>query len=259
MADKPSVAVHKFSSCDGCQLAFLNMGQALISVVEQFEILHFAEMGVVDESADVDVAFIEGSLFTNHDLERIKEIRARSRFLITIGACATSGGVQALRNYAEDGADWPGAIYATPQYLDTLADSRPIASEVKVDFELWGCPINSAQLVAVLNALLRGVRPSDNREKVCLECKRNLNICTLVAKGEPCLGAVTRAGCGALCPSFGRDCYGCYGPSELANAKPLVRRLSGLGLSDDAVQRRFKLIHSTEFEAQHLREDSDGT
>ncbi|MBY4676131.1 sulfhydrogenase subunit delta [Marinobacterium sp. CAU 1594] len=258
MTDKPRVAVHKFSSCDGCQLAFLNMGDDLLTLLAQLEVVHFAEMGVVDETAEADIAFVEGSVFTAHDRERIQRIRRQSRYLITIGACATSGGVQALRNYADDGADWCQAIYASPQYIDSLATSTPIRQHVKVDFELWGCPINSRQLVALFNALLRGVKPAEQSEKVCLECKRNLNVCTLVASGQPCLGAVTRAGCGALCPRFGRDCYGCYGPSELPNAASLGRWFEGIGLSRAASRRRFKLIHSTAFEAQHRKEADDG-
>jgi coenzyme F420-reducing hydrogenase gamma subunit len=170
----------------------------------------------------VDIAFVEGSVYTPEDVDRIRRIRASSRYLISIGACATSGGIQALRNLG-DTRDWVGAIYARPEYIQTLDQSRAIAEEVKVDLELWGCPVTTAQVVAAIRALLYGVAPVKNRDKVCMDCKRNQTVCTLVAKGEPCLGPVTGTGCGALCPAFGRDCYGCFGPAENPNTAALAR------------------------------------
>ncbi len=246
----PTVAVHKFSSCDGCQLAFLNMGEALITLSESVKILHFAEAGYVDEMAPVDIAFIEGSIVTAHDQQRIVDIRKNSRYLITIGACATSGGIQALKNIAEDASLWRSAIYAQPEMIDSLDVSSAIAEYVKVDFEIWGCPINSQQVVAVVNALLRGVSPKDNSEKVCMSCKRQQVVCTLVTQGEPCLGPVTRSGCGALCPSFGRACFGCYGPSETHHAQALANRFLGLGIDAGRVSRAFSSIHSSRKEWQ---------
>lgn len=243
MSSKPRVAVHKFSSCDGCQLAFLNMGAGLLELSEQVEIVHFAEAGPLGEMQRVDIAFIEGSVVTAHDAERIRKIRANSDYLITIGACATSGGIQALKNLAQDAQQWPAQIYAQPAYIDSLPRSEPIAAHVKVDFELWGCPINSAQVVALVGSLLQGVTPRDEADKLCLECKRQQLVCTLVTKGEPCMGGVTRTGCGALCPRFGRDCYGCYGPAENSNAAGLARRFAGLGLLPDEIGRRMHFIH----------------
>jgi coenzyme F420-reducing hydrogenase gamma subunit len=235
---KPRVAVHKFASCDGCQLAFLNLGETLLELTELVELTHFAEAGPVDAEAAVDIAFVEGSITTPEDAERIRRVRAHSRYLVTIGACATAGGLQSLRNLA-DGQAWLGAIYAHPQYIATLATSTPIAGHVKVDFELWGCPVNARQVLAAVRALLFGVPPVDDNEKVCLECKRRQVVCVLVAQGRPCLGPVTRTGCGALCPSFGRDCYGCYGPAENLNGTALANRFAGLGLAPPAVARRF--------------------
>lgn len=240
---KARIAVHKFSSCDGCQLAFLNLGADLVALAQRVDIVHFAEAGPVDEEAEVDVAFIEGSLSHPHDVERIKHIRARSRYLVTIGACATAGGIQALRN-GRDHAEWMKAVYAKPECIATLADSTPVARYVKVDFELWGCPVTSKQILATVNALLLGVHPREDADKVCLECKRGQVVCVLVAHGVPCLGPVTRTGCGALCPSFGRDCYGCFGPAEAVNTRALSRRFAGLGLRPDAIARRFAFINN---------------
>ena len=240
---KPTVAIHKFSSCDGCQLAFLNLGENLLALSELVDIRHFVEAGPQDEGASVDIAFVEGSISTPEDLERIRMIRSNSNYLISIGACATSGGVQALRNMA-DAEAWIAGIYASPEYINTLDDSTAISSVVKVDLELWGCPVNSRQIVAAVRALLFGVAPIEEHDKLCLECKRRNTVCVMVSKGEPCMGPVTRTGCGALCPTFGRACYACYGPAENVNTDALAGRLSGLGLVDDEVARRFLFINS---------------
>jgi coenzyme F420-reducing hydrogenase gamma subunit len=242
-ASKPKVAVHKFSSCDGCQLAFLNLGEALLQAAELVEFTHFAEAGPVNPDAPVDIAFVEGSICTPHDLERIKQVRANTRFLVTMGACATAGGVQALRNLANT-REWVAAVYATPAFIHTLDTSTPIAAHVKVDLELWGCPINARQIVGALRALLFGVVPAGEADKVCMECKRKQAVCVMVTSGTPCMGPVTRTGCGALCPSFGRDCYGCYGPAENPNTQALSQRFAGLGLLPEAVARRFLFINN---------------
>ena len=242
MAEKPRVALHKFASCDGCQLAFLNMGEDFLTLAQLVDIVHFAEAGPVNPDASVDIAFIEGSISTPEDMERIQRIRANSRYLIPIGACATAGGLQALRNFS-NATEWIASIYAKPEYVQSLSTSTPIAQHVKVDLELWGCPVTGRQVLAVVRALLFGVPPWYEKDKVCLECKRQQTVCVMVAKGVPCMGPVTRNGCGALCPSFGRDCYACYGPAENPNAESLARRLQGLGLMPEAVARRFLFIN----------------
>jgi coenzyme F420-reducing hydrogenase gamma subunit len=241
---RPSIAVHKFSSCDGCQLAFLNLGEDLLTLTQRVRIRHFLEAGLDDPDAEVDIAFVEGSLSTPDEIERIRRVRASARYLVSIGACATAGGLQALRNLDDTHDAWRDAIYASPEFISTLAHARPIADEVRVDFELWGCPINSRQLLAAVSALLAGVPPIDQRDKVCLECKRTQQVCVMVTEGKPCLGPVTRTGCGALCPAFGRDCYGCYGPADNPNTASLARRFAGLGLLPDAIARRFLMINS---------------
>ncbi|MBT00465.1 MAG: sulfhydrogenase subunit delta [Oceanospirillaceae bacterium] len=242
--EKPTVAVHKFSSCDGCQLAFLNMGADLVTLTQRVEILHFLEAGLDNPNTPVDIAFVEGSLSTADEIERARKVRSASRYVVSIGACATAGGLQALRNLDNSHDQWRDAIYANPQFIETLQHARPIASEIRVDYELWGCPINSRQLLAAINALLFGVPPIDDHDKVCLECKRQQQVCVMVTQDKPCLGPVTRTGCGALCPTFGRDCYGCYGPADNPNTASLSRRFQGLGLLPDAIARRFLMINS---------------
>ncbi len=240
---KPKVAVHKFSSCDGCQLALLDMGPALLDLAEQVDFVHFAEAGPFDDQARVDLAFVEGSIATSEDLARIRLIRENSKMLIAIGACATSGGIQALRNYA-NGMQWAAQIYPQPEHIDSLPQSTPLSAHVKVDFELWGCPVNSTQIVGFINNFLLGVLPRDNADKVCTECKRRRLPCVLVSRGIPCMGPVTRAGCGALCPGLGRDCYGCYGPAENPNTDSLTAQFRRLGLSPDDIARRFKNVNN---------------
>ena len=240
---RPRVAVHKFSSCDGCQLAFLNLGEDLLTLAGRVDLVHFAEAGPLDPDTAVDVAFVEGSVSTPDDIERIHRIRTHSRMLIAIGACATSGGIQSLRNQA-NGAEWVAQIYSHPDAIASLERSTPISSHVKVDFELWGCPVSGPQMLAVVNALLLGVAPRDNADKVCTECKRQGYACVLVSRGIACMGPVTRAGCNALCPSLGRDCYGCYGPAENANTDALAAQFGQLGLTPEAIVRRFQSINS---------------
>ena len=240
---KTIVAVHKFSSCDGCQLGFLNLGEQLLSLSEMVDIVHFAEAGMLDESASVDIAFVEGSISTEKDVQRIKSIRDTSNYVITIGACATAGGLQALRNMA-DAEQWHQAIYAKPSFVETLSTSTPIAEHIKVDYELWGCPISTRQLLWTIRSLLFGASPETETEKVCMECKRQQNVCVMVTKKIPCMGPVTKTGCGALCPQFGRDCFGCFGPAKDANTDSLSHAFQGFGLLPKEIRNRFHFINS---------------
>lgn len=240
---KPKIAVHKFSSCDGCQLAFLDLGEDLLTLTQQVDIRHFAEAGILGEDDPVDIAFVEGSISTPDDEERIRRIRANSKLIVTIGACATAGGLQALRNLA-DAQAWTKAVYASPEHIRSLDRVQPVRALVTVDFEIWGCPVNSRQVVTAVGALLHGVVPIDERDKVCMECKRQNAVCVLVAHGAACMGPVTRTGCGALCPRFGRGCYACYGPAENPNTEALGVRLQGLGLVGREVAQHFLGTHN---------------
>ncbi len=241
--EKPVIAVHKFSSCDGCQLAFIHLGEPLLALSEMVDIVHFAEAGPVNEHAQVDIAFIEGSVSTTDDVQRLLSIRENSQFIVTIGACATSGGIQALRNMHKT-HQWIAEIYADPSVIKSLYRSSAIKEHIKVDFELWGCPINQQQLLLTIRSLLSGVLPGEQQDKVCMECKRQQTVCVMVSKNEACMGPVTRTGCGALCPKAGRECFGCYGPAENSNTHALANRLQGFGLLNDEIARRFLFIHS---------------
>lgn len=238
---KPTLAVHKLTSCSGCQAVILNLAEDLLALSRLVQIVHFVEAGLVSPEAQVDIALVEGSISTPADEQRIRQIRARSRQLISIGACACSGGVQALRNVRDSG-HWPGEVYADAARIDSLAQSRPVQALVPVELELWGCPIEGRQLVAALAALLHGIPPLSHSEKLCQQCKRLGNICVLVSQGEPCMGPVTRTGCGALCPAFGAPCYTCFGPAEQPNTEAMGLCLLGLGLPRRQVAERFASI-----------------
>jgi coenzyme F420-reducing hydrogenase gamma subunit len=228
VAARPRVGVVKFASCDGCQLTLLDLEDELLSVVEHFDIVDFPEATSARSAGPYDVLFVEGSVSEPAHLERIVELRRRTRFLVTIGACATAGGIQALRNWGDHDAFRSG-VYSNPEWVSSLARSTPISEHVTVDAELRGCPIDPHQLVELLTALTTGRRPQLRDESVCMECKRRGVVCVMVSKGIPCLGQVTQTGCGAICPRFGRGCYGCFGPREQANAAGLTRHLQMAG------------------------------
>jgi sulfhydrogenase subunit delta len=230
----PKLAVWKFASCDGCQLTLLDCEDELLSLAERVRIGYFLEASTELLPGPYDLSLVEGSITTAADARRIRQVREQSRFLVTIGACATSGGIQALRNFA-DVEDFLAAVYASPEYIDTLAESTAIAAHVPVDFELRGCPIDKHQLLELITAFLAGRRPAIPDTSVCSQCKRRGLTCVMVAHGTPCLGPVTHAGCGALCPAVGRGCYGCFGPMSGANLPALTRQLQECGMSPRAV------------------------
>ncbi|QDU38112.1 NAD-reducing hydrogenase HoxS subunit delta [Maioricimonas rarisocia] len=225
---KPTLAVFKFASCDGCQLSLLDCEDELLAIAGMIEIRYFLEASSHFEPGPYDVALVEGSITTPHDAQRIQDVRRQSGYLVTIGACATAGGVQALKNWA-DHEDFLRTVYARPEYISTLATSTPIAEHVAVDFELRGCPINRHQLVEVIAALVAGRQPRTPSHSVCLDCKRRGTVCIEVAQGIPCLGPVTQTGCGAICPAYDRGCYGCFGPAAQPNCESITRQYAATG------------------------------
>jgi len=239
---RPTVAVWKFASCDGCQLTILDCEDELLQIAAALDLRVFLEAGPEELLDHYDISFVEGSVTTAHDAERIRDIRARSGMLVTIGACATAGGIQALRNSA-DVAEYAAAVYARPDWIATLATSTPIAEHVTVDLEIRGCPISKHELLATITALLAGRRPPVTSASVCVECKQQGNPCVLVAGGTTCLGPVTHGGCGALCPSFARGCFGCFGPSEAANVPALRVAWRVAGHDDDEFDRALRTFN----------------
>ena len=253
MRSKPRIAVFKFASCDGCQLSLLDAEDDLLGVSEAVDIVYFPEASRTMLKGPYDIGLVEGSITTHHDAERIQQVRRQCRTLITIGACATAGGIQALRNWG-DADEFVRAVYATPAYISTLKMSTPIAEHVRVDFELRGCPINKHQLVEVIGAFLHGRKPNTPAHSVCVECKQRGTVCVMVAHGTPCLGPVTHAGCGAICPSYNRGCYGCFGPMETQNTKSLSASWTGLGVKEQNLLQVFRSFNAY---AEPFRRESE--
>jgi sulfhydrogenase subunit delta len=246
---RPTLAVWKFASCDGCQLTVLDCEDELLDIAAALDIRMFLEAGPSELLDHYDISLVEGSITTAHDAARIRDIRARSGLLVTLGACATAGGIQALRN-AADIDDYRSIVYARPDWIDTLVTSTPIAAHVPVDHELHGCPISKAELLETITALLARRRMPITSHSVCVECKQAGNPCVLVAHGTACLGPVTHGGCNALCPSFDRGCFGCFGPSESANLSAMHTALHQVGTQTAGLVRLLRTFNTSapEFE-----------
>jgi coenzyme F420-reducing hydrogenase gamma subunit len=240
---KPRIAVWKFSSCDGCQLSVLDCEDELLALAERVEIAYFLEATSTQLKGPYTVSLVEGSISTPDEVRRITEVRKQSKTVITIGACATAGGIQALRNFA-DVEDYKRLVYARPDYIESLREARPIADFIPVDFELRGCPVNKHQLLEVLNAFLNGRKPNIGRHSLCVDCKRQGLVCVMVAHGTPCLGPITQSGCGVLCPKYHRGCYGCFGPSPEANCRSLGDRWLQMGVGQSTLVRTLRTFNA---------------
>lgn len=238
---KPTVAVYKFSSCDGCQLSILNMEDDLLDLADAIDIAYFLEATRAQKPGPYDIAIVEGSITTPHEIERIKEVRATAKTVVALGTCATAGGIQALRNFA-NADEFARVVYGHPEYLHYLETATPLSEHIPVDLELWGCPVNKAQVIEVIVALLNNRLPNLPPYSVCLECKRRGTICVLVDKGIPCIGPATQAGCGAICPTIGRGCYGCFGPSRDVNPGAMATMLRQLERYPGETARLFRGI-----------------
>jgi coenzyme F420-reducing hydrogenase gamma subunit len=253
MPSKLKLAVWKFASCDGCQLSLLDCEDELMQIAARIEIAYFLEASRAVVQGPYDLSLVEGSITTPQDAQRIRHVRRVSKFLVTIGACATAGGIQALRNF-KDVKEFVSIVYARPDYIETLNTSTPISDHVLVDFELQGCPVNKKQLLEVIKAFLHGRRPSTPSYSVCVECKLRGNVCVMVAHGTPCLGPVTHAGCGAICPSYDRGCYGCFGPKETPNTASLSEWWARLGVVQEDIVRVFRGVNAY---AEAFRKESE--
>lgn len=251
---KPRLAVWKFASCDGCQLSLLDCEDELLAVAGELQIANFPEASRSMLKGPYDLSLVEGSITTPRDAERIHAVRRASKWLVTVGACATSGGIQALRNF-KDVKDFVSIVYAQPSYIDTLKKSTPISDHVHVDFELQGCPVKKEQLLEVISAFLNGRKPNTPAQSVCVGCKRRGTVCVMVAHGTPCLGPITHDGCNAICPSYNRGCYGCFGPKETPNAESLSSWWRNrLGAKDEEIVRVLRTFNAA---AEPFRRESE--
>jgi coenzyme F420-reducing hydrogenase gamma subunit len=252
---RPRLGVFKFASCDGCQLSLLDCEDELMTVAARVEIAFFREATRRPLEGEFDLALVEGSISTPEQEDEIRDIRRRSRLLVTLGACASHGGIQGLRNFgAIDAGRALAIVYAEPQYVATLERSRPASDYVAVDAELPGCPVSKRQLLGAIAQMLAGSRPRVDAQALCLDCKRRGLVCVLVAQGAPCMGPVTTAGCGVLCPGYDRPCYSCFGPVAQPNTAALAARFAELGLAPAEIRRLFHAYYANE---SHFQEEGN--
>lgn len=252
------IAVFKFASCDGCQLSLLDAEEELLKVTEAVEIAYFPEASRNMQKGPYDIGIVEGSILTHHDADRIQQVRRQCRTLVTVGACAASGGIQAIRNW-HDSAEYVRAVYPSPDYIQTLKLSTPIPEHVPVDIELRGCPVNKYQLIEVLSATLAGRKPNIPTYSVCMECKRRGTVCLAVTHGSPCLGPVTMAGCDGLCPAYGRPCFGCFGPMESPNTVALADQFRRQGRTHEEIERLFRSYSAWAWQFRRAIEETNQT
>ncbi|NUP14260.1 MAG: oxidoreductase [Polyangiaceae bacterium] len=249
---RPKLAVWKFASCDGCQLSLLDLEDELLALADAVDIAYFREATSRESNGPFDLSLVDGSIARPEDIDQIREVRRRSRHVVALGACATAGGIQALRNFASV-EKYKSLVYAKPEYIHALAESKGIAEFIRVDFELRGCPPNKHQLLEVVSAFLAGRRPNVAAHSVCVDCKLSGNVCVMVT-GTPCLGPITHAGCGALCPTYRRGCYGCYGPAEAPNTQSMARAFQHAGVPDVDLVRVLRTFNAN---APAFRKESE--
>jgi coenzyme F420-reducing hydrogenase gamma subunit len=242
---KPKVAIFKFASCSGCQLVFLNCEEELLELVGALEIIYFPEAKRDNAPGPYDIAFVEGAITTPEEVERILEVRRQSKLVVAIGACAVTGGLPSLKNWKK--LPWiKREVYPNPDWIDSLETAFGIDAYVRVDGYLKGCPISKDELLEFTVSALLGKAPNLRAHSVCVECKLKENVCQLTYEGAPCMGPITNAGCGALCPSNGRACYGCYGPNNDANVTSMGEIFERLGVSRAGIVRKLRYFAGTQ-------------
>ena len=221
---KPTVAFFDFASCEGCQIEFTNYGdEAILELLNHVDIVEFREAMTETTSGRIDIAFVEGSFTREEDRARLEEIRRRARTVVAYGACACTGGINALKNHQDDFAEY---VYGDDARMPHLRSgtARPISAAIKVDHEVMGCPINKDELLNVISNLLHGTMYVAPTYPVCVQCKRRETICRY-DEGDHCMGQVARAGCGAPCPAHGIPCEACRGFVDDANLLALEKVL----------------------------------
>lgn len=245
---KPRVAFFDFASCEGCQLTVVQLEEKLVDVISLVDIVTFRE-AMTEKSDEYDVAFVEGSVTRQADVDRIEAIRRTAKVLVAMGACAATGGVNCMKNqFSMD--DAMGTVYGQDAgFFDTFP-ARPVDAVVTVDYYLHGCPINPTEFLSVFHAILQGRPAPPPDHPVCVECRLRENVC-LLQKGLTCMGPVTRAGCEAICPSNGYYCFGCRGLVSEPNRESESELLAKYGLTPEGVAGRFGIYAHGYTEEEH--------
>ncbi|MFH0852745.1 MAG: hypothetical protein V1845_04070 [bacterium] len=240
---KPTIAIVSLTCCEGCQVAILDLGERLLELTEKVKIGDFAMIEDEPEAENFDVVFVEGTPITSKNISRLKDLRNRSKFLVTIGACACLGGIAELKNY-QDKNERLRYVYKNVEGIEN-PDIKPVKHYVKVDLEIPGCPINKEEFLWAVKELISGVVPKIPQRPVCYECQLKQNKC-LLQEGLPCLGPMILGGCGAPCPSSNYPCDGCRGPlrgMNLNNFMKSLRELYGWNQREiDLIMQRFGML-----------------
>jgi len=235
---KPRVAVYKFTGCAGCQMELLRLEDELLDIAEKIEFVYFMMAQNRDELECYDICFVEGSVSTPRELQEIKMIRAQTKTLIAFGDCAITGCVPSIKNWLPQ-SDVEKTVYKNTSPIRSIKING-IGEYVPVDLVLPGCPPHKNLILKAIESSLLGIKPDLRMHAVCMECKLRENVCILTSLGKLCMGPVTRAGCGAICPTYERECEGCYGPMSDANPSALSAEFRKLGISADDLMRKFR-------------------
>ena len=240
MKEKVKISFYDFTSCEGCQLQVLGCEDELLDILGEVEIVQFRE-AIDQREYDCDVAFIEGAFSRESDRAQLQKIRDHSKIVVALGACATTGGLNVLKNYRGIGRAMK-TVYGEQAGWYETSPVQPIDRVIKVDLKIHGCPIPKQEFLEVVKSLLAGRKPQIPDYPVCVECKLRENVC-LYHKGQYCMGVVARAGCNAWCPSYGGRCYACRGLISDPNNGAAKDVLAEFGLTIKQVMDEFRLFN----------------
>jgi coenzyme F420-reducing hydrogenase gamma subunit len=241
---KPKVAFFDFASCEGCQLQIVNLEEKILDLVDIVQVVSFRE-AMKERSDEYDIAFVEGSIMRPLDEARLKDIRRNAKVLVALGACACSGGVNKLRNkwtVAEVKEEVYGDADIEGNELFDVFPTKAINEIVAVDAYIPGCPIDRNEFSKMVTSIALGRKPRLPNYPVCVECKKNENICVFELD-QFCLGPITRAGCNAICPTNGEGCDGCRGFLEDLRVNAMKDVLRKNNISLDVMMKRFNLYN----------------
>jgi len=238
MDEKKKIGIFKYSCCAGCEFQLIYFQHYVLETLKAVDVTYckMLQSGGTEEGP-FHVALIEGAITEQWQADQLKKIRESSKYLIPIGSCAVCGGIPAVKNTSQE-LNVERRVYTNTSVIHSLK-AHPVEHYVNVDGTIKGCPMGVRDLVELVKSLLLDITPQFLEYCVCVECKLRGNICVLVAYDEPCMGPVTNAGCGALCPSLNRGCYGCWGPMKDANARALADQFERMGLSREDISRCF--------------------
>jgi coenzyme F420-reducing hydrogenase gamma subunit len=235
---KPRVAFFDFAGCEGDQLQVANLEEDILALLGQVDVVNFREV-MKEHSDQYDIAFVEGSCTRLQDEDRLKQIRKNAKVVVALGSCAAIGGINCIRNY-KDLEEVRRTVYGDQAKLFDTYAARPIDAVVKVDAYVYGCPINKEEFLRVVKSLLLGKKTDIPTYPVCVECKKNENVCAF-ERGQNCVGPVTRAGCDSCCVNEGTICWGCRGLVDNPNENSQKEVLIKYGLTVDDAIGKFKL------------------